>query len=108
LRDVSKDDTGFAFLRAIVKVLGETLDQTSASASQQDQDRIAQLFKNKVGAEMVQLRQAYPPATSSACVPIAAPKAPLTQRVLLLAHHHRWAFCQLVCRHFQFREMLVQ
>ena len=25
---------------------------------------------------MIQLRQAYPPATSSACVPIAAPKAP--------------------------------
>ena len=76
LRDVSKDDKGFAFMSAIVKVLGETLDQTSAAASQQDQDRMAQHFKNKMENEMVQLRQAYPPATSSACVPIAAPKAP--------------------------------
>ena len=53
------------------------LDQTSASASQQDQDMMAQLFlKNKMDNEMVQLRPAYPPATSSACVPTAAPKAP--------------------------------
>ena len=76
LKDVSKGEKGFAFMSAIVKVLGETLDQTSASASQQDQDRMAHLFKSKMENEMIQLRQAYPPATSSACVPIAAPKAP--------------------------------
>ena len=76
LKDVSKDEKGFAFMSAIVKVLGETLDQTSASASQQDQDRMAHLFKSKMENEMIQLRQAYPSATSSACVPIAAPKAP--------------------------------
>ena len=76
LKDVSKDEKGFAFMSAIVKVLGETLDQTSASASQQDQDRMANLFKSKMENEMIQLRQAFPPATSSACVPIAAPKAP--------------------------------
>ena len=74
LKDVSKDEKGFAFMSAIVKVLSETLDQTSASASQQDQDRMANLFKSKMENEMIQLRQAFPPATSSACVPIAAPR----------------------------------
>ena len=33
LKDVSKDEKGFAFMSSIIKVLGETLDQTSASAS---------------------------------------------------------------------------
>ena len=48
LKDVSEDEKGFAFMSAIVKVLGETLDQTSASASQQGQDMMAQLFKHKI------------------------------------------------------------
>ena len=76
LKDVSKDEKGFAFMSSIIKVLGETLDQTSASASQQEHDKMAHLFKSKMDSEMIHLRQAFPPATSSACVPIAAPKAP--------------------------------
>ena len=76
LSEIPKDDKGFAFMSAVVEVLGETLDQTSASASQQDRNRITQLFRSKMDSAMSHLQQAYPPATSSACVPIAAPKAP--------------------------------
>ena len=77
LRDIPKDEKGFAFMSAIVQVLGETLDQTRDSVNQQERDRMTRLFRNKMDSAMIQLHQAYPPpATSSACVPIAAPKAP--------------------------------
>ena len=77
LREIPRDENGFAFMSAVVKVLGETLDQTSSSTSQQVRDMTAQVFKTKMDSAMDQLRHAYyPPATGSACVPVAAPKAP--------------------------------
>ena len=77
LETIPRDEKGFAFMSAMVKALGATLDDTGVNAGSQEQSKIMQTFSNRLKDEMQGLLQAHPPASSSqACVPIAAPCAP--------------------------------
>ncbi len=79
LETIPRDDKGFAFMSAMVRALGETLDHTGTVADTQQQNNILRIFNERLQNEMHHLSQAaaYPPASSSqACVPIAAPCIP--------------------------------
>lgn len=76
LGNVTKDEKGFAFMSAIVKALGGTLDDIGTNARAQERDRIMQTFEDRLRNEMQQVTQAFPPVSSSsqACVPMCTPK----------------------------------